>query len=119
MWRHIDAERFGGLEVDRELELARLHYRQVGALYGSPEADPRYSGVKVIALASARPEPLVDARGAAQLATVGFVAVCRRWALKLSPMVLLHRALRSSSSSRWCSGRIAHSPTRWAVNAPP
>jgi hypothetical protein len=30
--RHLDAERFGGLEIDDELELSGLHNRQVGWL---------------------------------------------------------------------------------------
>ena len=30
--RHLDAERLGSLEVDEELELGRLHHRQVPGL---------------------------------------------------------------------------------------
>jgi hypothetical protein len=31
-WRHGDAERFGSLEIDDEIELGRLHDRQIGRL---------------------------------------------------------------------------------------
>src|SRR5262245_25032652 len=31
-WRHLNAERPGGLEVDDELKIARLHHRQVSGL---------------------------------------------------------------------------------------
>ena len=30
--RHVEAERLGGLEIDDQLELGRLQYRQVGWL---------------------------------------------------------------------------------------
>jgi hypothetical protein len=36
IWRHLDAERPSGLQVDDELEPGRLHDRQVGGL-GAPE----------------------------------------------------------------------------------
>src|ERR1700681_3079235 len=31
-WRHLDAERLGGLEVDRQLEIGRQHDRQIAGL---------------------------------------------------------------------------------------
>ena len=30
--RHVDAERLGGRQIDDELELGRLHHRQIGGL---------------------------------------------------------------------------------------
>src|SRR5262249_25291782 len=36
--RKLDAERFGGLEIDDELELSRLHHRQVGRLLALEDA---------------------------------------------------------------------------------
>ena len=36
--RHVEAERLGGLEVDDQLELGRLHDRQVGRLLALEDA---------------------------------------------------------------------------------
>ena len=52
--RHVEAERLGGLEVDHELELDRLHDRQVGRLFAfqiRPLYNPasRYPSTKLAA----------------------------------------------------------------------
>ena len=31
-WRHAEAERLGGFQIDDQFEFGRLHYRQVGGL---------------------------------------------------------------------------------------
>ena len=37
-WRHVEAERLCGLEIDHQLELGRLLYRQVGRLLALEDA---------------------------------------------------------------------------------
>jgi hypothetical protein len=44
--RHRQAERLGGLEIDRQLELGRLHHRQVARLFALEDAAPSVSKLK-------------------------------------------------------------------------
>jgi len=37
-WRHVEAERFGRLQVENELELGRLLDRQIGGLLAAQDA---------------------------------------------------------------------------------
>src|SRR5262249_36401277 len=47
-WRHLEAERLCGLEVDRELVLGRRLYRQVGRLLALEDAVDVSGGVPVL-----------------------------------------------------------------------
>jgi hypothetical protein len=47
-WRHLEAERLCGLEVDRELVLGRCLYRQVGRLLALEDAVDVSGGVRVL-----------------------------------------------------------------------
>ncbi len=68
-WRHVEAERLSGLEVDHKLELGWLHDRQVGGQGAFQYATDVSAGLKV----------LIDNAGAIAQQTT----VCR----KIAPVV--------------------------------